>query len=335
MQSLRSKPLILGLPLGSPSSGLLHTASSLARQLGSSLELVHAVRPIFDYVGAGDIVVNPYYGYDAVLSDIEVAEAQKNLDKLKAELPKDLVVRTHVVRDYAPEALRTLAQELQAGLILCGIQKGQERSYLKGTTTGFALAGDSEIPVLIIPDGSSFNFSHPTRVLIADNLGREGQEALDFAILFSDEIKAKELCHAYVHKQSRIDFEHLADTVRTAMTLGKIPDNPEFTADSYQQGLREKLRAELSLRFQNAHGSAKTRSHYTNEVAFGTPSEEMHKLAVQREIQVMVFGRHHLLHRHAYIFGNISYEEMIESGIATLIVPDSHPGALPAASKRT
>ncbi|HYX36648.1 MAG TPA: universal stress protein [Oligoflexus sp.] len=319
----RSKPIVVGVSLDKSDEPMIQSASALARRLGSPLELVHATQPIFNYMGAGDVVVNPYYGYDRVINDMEDEESRKGLEKLRLSLPQDLRIGTHVLRDYTSEALTTIALEVQAGLIMCGMSKRAGHNLFEGISTAFSLAAHADIPVLILPSGVPQNFAERPRIVVADNLQLEGRCALAAAIQMAISMECSEFGHAHVHKLSHAGVHHMVDKVRAAMNLGKIQPNPEFTAASYTEQLRAKISEDLRSRFQNIPGAQDVASRYEALVSFGQPAEELQKITQNRRPQLLIFGRHHLFHRQRFSIGKIPYDAMMEEGVATMIVPDA------------
>lgn len=318
----RHKAIVVGLSLDATDQDLLHTAIALARKLESPLELVHATQPIFNYMGAGDVVVNPYYGYDRVINDLEDEDARKGLDTLRQTIPADVKAGVHVLRDYASEALTTIATEVHAGLIICGISKDASANFLGGMSTAFSLASHAEVPVLIVPLGVKLDVATRPRMLVADNLEVEGRRALEVAIQLADELDCAEICHTHVHQLGITEVQHMVDKVREAMTLGRIPHNPEFSSRIYVEQIRGKINDELRYRFHNSQGAYRVKMRYETLVAFGNPVEELHKITLQHSSQLLVFGRHHLFHRRRFAVGKIPYNAMMEQGVATLIVPD-------------
>jgi nucleotide-binding universal stress UspA family protein len=317
------KPIIVGVSLDKNDELLIQSAAALARRLESPLELVHATQPIFNYMGAGDVVVNPYYGYDRVINDMEDEEARKGLQRVRQTLPADLAVGIHVLRDYTSEALTTMATELKAGMIVTGLGKRAGSNLLEGMSTAFSLAAHAEVPVLILPLGQRLAFEEAPRLLVADNMENEGQLALEAAVQMALALNAAAVCHLHVHTLSKKDAEHMVEKVREAMALGRIPVNPEFSTSTYMEQVRETYSDQLRARFRAVPGAAALTPRYQSLVSFGKPVEELHKTTQLHKPQLLVFGRHHLFHRQRFSLGKIPYDAMMEEGVATMIVPDT------------
>lgn len=319
----RNQAIVVGVSLDKKDELVVQSAAALARKLESPLELVHATQPIFNYMGAGDVVVNPYYGYDRVINDMEDEEARQGLERIRKSLPADLQVGLHVVRDYTSEALTTIATEVHAGLIVAGMGKRAGSNFLEGMSTAFSLAAHADVPVLILPIDRPIPFTDEPRMLVADNLEAEGRRALEAAIQMAIELKSSAVCHIHVHKLSNAEVEHMVDKVREAMNLGRIPLNPEFSTTTYTEQVRAKIVEELQLRFRGIPGAETLAPRYQALVSFGKPAEELHRTTHLHRPQLLVFGRHHLFHRQRFSLGKIPYDAMMEEGVATMIVPDT------------
>jgi hypothetical protein len=82
-------------------------------------------------------------------------------------------------------------------------------------------------------------------------------------------------------------------------------------------------------RFHNCLGAREGHLRYQTAVAFGSPAEELKRIALAHKAQIMIFGRHHMLHKKSFALGKIPYQAMVEEQIATLVVPDLEHTQLP------
>lgn len=315
------KPILAAVLLNANDDPVINSARYLARKLHAPLHLVHAVRPMFSYVGAGDIVVNPYFGHEVDYNEREEREARQKLEGLQAAFD-DVEIITHLVRDFPSEAISSLAEEVDAGLLVCGVDvHASEGSFLSGTSTAYVLASEAEVPVLLIPQNKGVRFEGPLRVLIADNLEVEGECALESAILLANELHAESLTHMHVQDMSLQDVDKMIDSVRESMVLGKIPSDPDLNRDFYIEKVKARTQNELLRRYEEgARGLNSTR--YEAKVAFGKAADEIHSEVERANLQLMVFGRHHLVHRKSLSLGRIPYSAMAMQGVAALVVPD-------------
>lgn len=319
----KTRPIVAALLLDATDQAILSAARFLARKLHAPLQLVHAVRPMFSYVGSGDIVINPYYGYESHFSENEERDAKVKLEALR-ETIDEVEVSSEVLRDFPAEAILDFAQDKHAGLIICGVRPDDKERHrlLSGLSTAFSLASDADVPVLLIPIDRPIPFDRPLRMLIADNLESEGEEALEVALALAHALHAEQLTHIHVQETSYGEIDKMIESVRESMLKGAIPANPILNRDVYIEGVRTKTRDELLRRCHSSAAAALNSTVYEPVVAFGHPADEVHDEIQRSGSQIMIFGRHHLIRRKTLSLGRIPYKAMIEEGVATLVVPD-------------
>ncbi len=319
-----TKPIIAAVLLEPSDRFIVEAGRFLAKKLHAPLRLVHALRPLFSYVGAGDIVVNPYYGYETTYTDDEEKKARNKLEAMLLEI-NDLEATADIVRDFPTEAILSYAHEQNAGLILCGVRSEQRdnRRFLSGLSTGFTLASDADMPVLLVPLSKSIPFEDSLRILVADNFEREGEQALVAGLWLAQALYAQRLTHVHVHATTYGEIDKMIAAVREAMVLGQIPSDPLLNRDYYIERVKDMTREELIRRCNGSRVKALNSTIYEPAVGFGEPAEIIHAEVLRSNSQLMVFGRHHLIRRKTLSLGRIPYHAMIEEGIATLIIPDS------------
>ena len=83
---MKSNPIVVALQLDESDASVLAAARYLSKQLHAPLELVHAVHPLFAYASAGDLALNPYYGYELNFSDNEAQAAKSRMSTLVQSL---------------------------------------------------------------------------------------------------------------------------------------------------------------------------------------------------------------------------------------------------------
>jgi nucleotide-binding universal stress UspA family protein len=319
----KTQAIVAGLKLDDSDISLLKTARYLAKKLHAPLHLVHAVRPIFSYVGSGDVTINPYYGYETSWNDKEEKESKEKMSRLLESID-DVEIHSAILRDFPADALLTYAHEQKSGLLLCGVSledKSRNR-FLSGLSTGLSLASDSDIPVLLIPKSQHLNLEHSLRILVADNFEREGELALIAGISLANSLHAEQLTHVHVQDTSFSDIDKMIESVRESMLLGNIPSDPLLNREYYMEQVRAKGREELIRRCHEAKVKSLNSTIYEAITAFGNPADEVHTEVLRTGSRLMVFGRHHMIRRKTVSLGRIPYSAMIEDGVATLIVPD-------------
>jgi len=126
-------------------------ALALAHQFGAKLHLLNAVEP-------------PLLMEDQILASIMITQAeiiQQNTDLIKDEMNALLKaypvqINSYIREDFASEAIRNVASEINADLIVMGMKgKGKSNSIFGSTTT--AVIRKLNYPVFVIPEKASFN----------------------------------------------------------------------------------------------------------------------------------------------------------------------------------
>ena len=315
--------IVLGLDLSDEEDKLIKTAVSLAKKTGSRLILVHAVQPFRAYAVGGEDLVMPFEVFEQELYHSDVIESDQRLHAIRDRLPPELVIDLQVVRDYPENALDTVAAEVKATLIMCGMRVNRPGEWYGGMSTALSLMGSSPFPVMIIPLSTEIDFTtREHNILVADNLREEGLHALKAALGLCKSISYKQLIHLHVKKTSYRDINATVEKIRVAMIEGKLPANPDFDANVYLKHLKDELKAVMIERLEIADKDFAQGLHWTPRIRFGRPAEELHHLVKESNSDILVFGKHHFLRPKGLVMGKIPYQAMIEENVASIVVPD-------------
>ncbi|MBC7530789.1 MAG: universal stress protein [Oligoflexus sp.] len=318
--------IVLGLDLSDEEDKLLGTAVSLAKKTGSRLLLVHAVQPFQTYASAGDDRVLPYEAFEQETYHAGVEEAEQRLNAIRDRLPPELVIDIRVCRDFPENALDSVADEVEASLIVCGIRvhQNKESSWYGGMSTALSLMGSSKFPVMILPLNTAIDFTtREHNILVADNLQEEGLYALKAALGLCRSIAYKQLIHLHVKKTSYREINETVDKIRLAMIEGKLPSNPDFETEVYLKQIKNDLKAQMGDRLEMADKDFAQGLHWSPRVRFGQPIEELQHLVRESKPDILVFGKHHFFRPKGLVLGKVPYQAMIEENVASIVVPDS------------
>ncbi len=317
--------IVLGLSLNDQEDHLIQSAVSLAQRTSTQLILVHAAQPDRNYSLAREGFVLPYEEFERESFDEDLAIAQNKIEAIRDALPSGLVCETRVFRDFAEDALEEVARSAKASLIICGFHKQQATRFLDSMSTGLSLMAHSRVPVMVIPYESFIDFqSQPLTVLIADDLKEDGEQALRGTLGFCRSIDVNQLVHVYVNPMSYREINQMVDKIRIAMLEGQIPSDPEFNSQVYIDQTKLEIKSLLKQRIETMDPSFIHEYKYRPAVRFGLPIEEVHRLSMEIKSQVLILGKHHVLHRGRLSIGKIPYEAMVEPHVASIIVPDAH-----------
>jgi nucleotide-binding universal stress UspA family protein len=319
--------IVVGLSLNDREDHIIQSAVSLAQRTGSQLILVHATEAFRSHVLTREGFALPFEEVEQETADADLLMAQNKIETLRDNLPSSLVCETRVFRDYPEDAIEEVARSSKATLVMCGFHREQQTRFLGGMSTALALMAHSRHPVMVIPGDRPMDFqSHPLTVLVADDLGTDGEQALKGAMGFSRSIDTDHLVHVHVNPMSYKEINQMVEQVRIAMLEGRIPSNPDFNSQVYIEETKTNLKKLLRERIDGLDPAFTHEYKYKPCVRFGTPIEEIHRLTVETKSSVLIFGKHHMLHRGRLSLGKVPYEAMVEPHVATIIVPDPDAG---------
>lgn len=316
------RPLVVGLDFKEASEDFISSCISLAEKLHANVELVHAVHASsFDFMGPADAIVNPYYNYEKAFAALEEQDAHERLEAIKKSFPASIEVRAHVVREAPATALLSIAQELRAGLIVCGLGAGTAPTLFQGVSTAFSLAAHGDLPLMLLPLAGVLDFREPPRMLIADKLEVEGRFALENALRLAEDLATAAIFHVHVHPR-RADL--IDDMARRAQKLLGREQTEAFEGKLYLEQIRSRIEGELLYRFHNSEGAQQLAASYETRLAFGEEAEELQKICEETKARLLVFGRHHLIHRKSFSLGKLPCEALLREKAAIVVVPDAH-----------
>ena len=119
------------------------------------------------------------------------------------------------------------------------------------------------------------------------------------------------------------EINDMVAKIQVAMLEGRIPSNPAFDSKVYIEETKASLKNHLKQRMDLLEPGFTQEHKYRPAVRFGVPIEELHRLTVESQARVLIFGKHHILHKGRLSLGKIPYEAMVEPHVATIIVPNA------------
>ncbi len=313
------RPIVVGIDYRNIDEKFIASCATLAQKLNSPLELVHAVESSFDFMVPADVIVNPFYAYEKALAEMEESEAREKLESIKKQLPASLISHVHIIRGLPAEALLTVGQETKAGLIVCGAQSKSARNIFRGVSTAFSLATHADIPLLLLPMGESINFQDPLKMLIADNLEIEGRFSLENALRLAEDLGSSAIYHVHIHPRSAAQITAFASQLSPSMEEA----NPLFNGPRYLEMIQQRIIDDLLYRFHNSEGAQQLVARYEARIVFGEDSGELQRACKETGARILVFGRHHLIHRKSFSLGKLPCGALLDEQAAIVIVPDA------------
>ena len=229
--------IVLGLSLAKDETPLLTSVVSLVKKTGARVILTHCMRPFYSFAYAGEGTVYPIDTYENILNEMDSKAATEKLEGIQAQTFSGLESKVHVTRDYAADGLIATAAEFSASLIVVGADL-TESSILTGMSTSITLMKHSKIPSLVIPDKQTILFERPFPAIVADGLDENYNDFLLKTHGFLKSIDSDKIIQVHVKEVHEKELERLVENVKTAMILGKIPDDENFSISSLQEKIR-------------------------------------------------------------------------------------------------
>jgi len=326
--------VVVGLELSGREENLIRTAVSLAQKTGTRLVFVHALSS-----GPGVAFHDEaaYFDESNFLKSRDILDerdALQNLYALRDRLPPELFVDIRVLKEYPEDALELVAEETDANLIMVGMRKHNNDRWLGEISTGVVLMGSSHFPVMVQPLDVQMDFmSSHHKLLVADNFRTEGLSALQAALGLCRSIAYEDLVHVHVEQLSYEDLHLMAEKMKISMIEGLIPDDPDFDEKRFIERVKDESRLIMSDRLKEADIEFCKGVHWIPRVRFGNPVVELSRTAQQTHADLMIFGKHHLLNpakiKEGSVIGSISYADMINYHIPSIVVPDRREGHMP------
>jgi nucleotide-binding universal stress UspA family protein len=290
----------------------------------SEITLVHAVEPWRDYqwltTFPGEVL---YSSIAREVEDSARAEAQRKIEELKDSL-QGIEVSARVVMGSAPEALDAFARSTNASMIVVSSspEGDGQRFFPKGFSTSLSLMGIAKKPVMVIPRGyTQFKKAPRLKIMFGDDLSAHSQEALEIALEMSFGFSNVEFLHLHICKTPRPEMVTAAENLLKLVSLYDLPlekpYSPQEIADETESNLKNKMQQRLGaadLLF------TATGSKYQNHVLFGSLDEMLPQATATFDPDILVFGRHKMLHRKPFGIGRLPFSAMLAQKKPVVIV---------------
>lgn len=324
MLKLKNSTILVGLSLSEQDNNLMNSAANLAQKTNSQLVLAHAILPFQAYAYAGEGAFYPLSSYENTFRELSEVMGLERLEELKASISefqkRGLDVSVKVVHNDPALGLSQLAKDLKASVLICGFQPEQVKTDYFGMSTAILLMSEAPCPVLALPLNQLFTFSG--KLAFADDLQDHTLPALETSCEFLRELGLTELVHVHVNNISERDIDHMTETIKSAMLLGKIPSNPDFDRQVYIDQTTEQITEILESRFKTLPEELRSHIKYQAKVGFGPPAKKTRQIMQEVDAELVAFGTHKFFDRSSWRFGKMPYHAMVAIGRGLLIVPD-------------
>jgi nucleotide-binding universal stress UspA family protein len=312
--------VVIAVGFDDHTESLVRFGGALARKLGKKVALVHSAEvPIVQEPVRPFAVPALVWEKIPELVAASREELKKQLGALKTRLLSDLDVKLIVKEGQAAEVLAKEAEDLNASLLIVGTSVKPQSFVPRGFSTALTLMASAKVPVLAVDTERHLpDLSLPFRVLVADDLSPQSEPAVQAAATLAEACRASWLQHLHVSAFSK---ENLETTLRQAAAAAHTSLSA-IEAEEVYKAVQAEQRAALEDRFSDYREYFEASGgRYTAEVVPGQLRAELDAAVKTHLPDIMVFGRHHTVHRKPFFFGRMPYKAMMAFGRPVLIVP--------------
>lgn len=319
--------MVAGIALMDSDFNFVSSLNALAVRTGMSVHLVHVIEPwTAEYSNAffpGEYTSSRVAEF-AETKRIERAESK--LKELATAFSPDVKCTFSVEVGSIVNALTQEANRQRASLITCSLIQGEPKFLPRVFSTPLNLMAEANVPVLIIPNETSLDFSdRHLRLLVCDNLEEASRSAIGTALELSLALKETDLIHLHVYPKPANDLKKWANDVLALMTEHRLPVNPGFSPEQVIENTEKEVKTKLALRlgFEKDLLETQGNGNYRQLVCFGEVDAEIHAVVKNESPDIVVFGRHHLIHKKPFAIGKVPFSAMLTVEKPILMVPSS------------
>lgn len=312
---------LTGVDLEKDASFLLKFAAALAKRSHMLPRFVHVEKTI-----VASKLTELWTKNLKVKSAFQAFEAEKALLK-EQELRKlilDTVGKEWETACYLGDPGESLLLDTDASesrFIVLGFSPRNHDSWALRFSVLFKILSQSDVPVFIIPEGFDSNnwLEKRLRFLVADDLNESDSHLVDTAFRLAASLENTEISHVHVNPLSKARLE---STMSSSLDPSFLLDNQAINTGEIYALIQRNLEKQMQNRaMPYVQWAAQADVAYHFKVEVGDPREEIAAQIADGKPDLVVFGRHHMIHAHPFYVGHIPFQTMIHGNVPTLIVP--------------
>jgi len=300
----------------------LGPAAALCRRTGMRLRLISAV----EVDQFSSLQESPYDMFDFTvigrsLGECLRAQAEDELKALAAKLDVGTPVTTSVVVSKPAQAILSEATVSGAHFIITGAAKGSHQFVPKGMSTALSLMMDSTLPVMVVSNACNLDLTLDRhKILVADDLSQSSERAVLAAFDLAAALGHTDVHHVHVNALNIETFATGAQELIREHGSGLYKDlGPTEMWDEVQRHLNERMRRRVPNRIQSLD---LTEGQYYSEVRNGAVESELERAIEEAGADILVFGRHHAIHRRPFAIGRVPFHFMLSQDRALIVIPE-------------
>lgn len=319
------KSIIVAVQFDALAPKLLASALELAKNGRFRVRAIHVSEPLSAMAASythldGGTAIN----LALQIQEDQVKEAEQKLASMIKDIDQDrCFFDQKVVPGIASQVILEEANKEQCAYILTGAAPGSHRYIPKGISTALSLMARSPVPVIVVREGLEFRLLDKNmKILMADDLRSESEsivsEALSLAKL-CEEAQTIMMQHCHV-----LDFDVVDLQFELSRLRNRLPDalRNERSADEMYKFFVERAVSALQAKFDQVNvRPSQGDVHYEAKVISGSVLEVLDASIRNFSPNIVVFGRHHTLHRHPWGIGKVPLHGLLSFNSPIMLVP--------------
>jgi nucleotide-binding universal stress UspA family protein len=299
---------------------LVRAGATLAHRTAKNLVLVHVCEPWLELP-----ISKPFAGEASTLWDVTQAIEANTFDLAAGRLTEvaamtGVATQTAVLTGRPAACLTAAAAGYKAALIIVGAGGSGQRLLPFGFSTALALMEQAPVPVMAVGAEMTLDLhKEHNKIMLADDLTEQSEGAVDFAFELAEVVADAELHHVHVNG---LTLENLQAGILTAAATAHTPVTAGLSAAEVHGVLTARLGERLAERavgrdeYIEAAGG-----RYRTKVTTGQVTDELSRLVETVQPDLLIFGRHHTVHRKPLAVGRVPFRAMLAERRPVVVVP--------------
>lgn len=316
--------IVVGVNFDSQMETIFAYLGQLLKNMRPKIRLTHVLeKPVgVSWIASG-------YGpllYEQVIKDIfaeQITHQSLKLQELASRLSGFDEVEVNVAIGLPYEVLKADAISASASMLVIGSKISRKNFVLKGFSTSLSLMSDPWCPVMVIPDDVELQRDKERiRILYADDLRDDSLASLNVGVEMSYGFGNADFYHVHICESTKEEISKMGDKILSMMDLRIIPFDEAVYSGNFTESTIEKLKEKLNSRVGGAKLMlAGSECNYQNKIYFGSLLEQLDLAVHELKPDILIFGKHALLHRKPLGVGKLSFSSMLAYKKPIIIAP--------------
>lgn len=316
------KTIVAAIAFDQYSANVIKSAASFCKRTGFDLRLLHVCQPTL-----ARAALSPYFEpgllteVDFAIEKQQIAEAEAKLTQLAKGIDAKIKVTTKVLAGPADEWINADALMAKAAMIFVGAGHAKGRFVPKDWSTALSLMARANIPVMTVDHEHPLNVdSGLVKIVFADDLTEASLGGLDTAINLMHALKKCAFYHLHV---DGIDRANLSAALNTAIAASHSAPASKVSASEVFEMVQSSLHHKLEERTKPYLSLLSDREgiQYVPRVLNGDVGDQLVRSLDEIAPNVVIFGRHHAVHRHPFFLGRVPFHIMVAQQRPVIVAP--------------